>query len=58
MAVKMCSGSVSGKGFDRADCKGLSLGLAGRVWVFGQGKRDSDIEFGVKELEVGGFAPL
>lgn len=54
----MCSGSVSGKGFDRADCKGLSLGLAGRVWVFGQGKRDSDIEFGVRELEVRGFAPL
>lgn len=48
----MCSGSDSGRGFDRADCKGLSLGLAGRVWVFGQGRRDSDIEFGVRKLEV------
>ncbi len=52
LTVEMCSGSDSGRGFDRADCKGLSLGLAGRVWVFGQGRRDSDIEFGVRKLEV------
>lgn len=51
----MCSGSDSGRGFDRADCKGLSLGLDGRVWDFGQGRRDSDIEFGVRKLEVGFF---
>ncbi len=48
LTVEMCSGSDSGRGFDRADCKGMSLGLAGRVWVFGQGRRDSDIEFGVR----------
>lgn len=40
------------------DCKGLSLGLDGRVRVFGQGRRDSDIGIGVKELGVGDFEPL
>lgn len=39
------------------DCKGLSMGLAGRVWVFGQGRRDSDIEFGVREFGVRDFVP-
>lgn len=39
------------------DCKGL----ASRVWVFGQGRRDSDLELvvsGVRELRVGVFVPL
>lgn len=52
----MCSGSASGKGLDRVDCKGLSLGFVGRVRVLGQCGRDSDIEFGDREFGVGDFA--
>lgn len=55
-AAEMGSGSASGNGLDLVACKGLSetLGLAGRVWVFGHGPRSTaEAEFGDSELGVG-----